>query len=50
MSDEYADLVSAGFEYKMDTMGKNLIAPLLYGLENNKPASDRWGGTFRFNA
>ena len=46
-SDEYdADLVSAGFEYKMDTMGKNLIAPLLYGLENNKPASDRWGGTF----
>ncbi|MFR4477990.1 MAG: autotransporter domain-containing protein [Fusobacterium sp.] len=46
-SDEYdADLVSAGFEYKMDTMGKNLIAPLFYGLENNKPASDRWGGTF----
>lgn len=46
-SDEYdADLVSAGFEYKMDTMGKNLIAPLFYGLENNKPDSDRWGGTF----
>lgn len=46
-SDEYdADLVSAGFEYKMDTMGKNLIAPLFYGLENNKSASDRWGGTF----
>ena len=46
-SDEYdADLVSAGFEYKMDTMGKNLIAPLFYGLENNKPTSDRWGGTF----
>ena len=46
-SNEYdADLVSAGFEYKMDTMGKNLIAPLFYGLENNKPTSDRWGGTF----
>lgn len=46
-SDEYdADLVSVGFEYKMDTMGKNLIAPLFYGLENNKPDSDRWGGTF----
>lgn len=47
-SDEYdADMVSAGFEYKMDTMGDNgIFAPLFYGIENHKPISDRWAGTF----
>ena len=46
-SDEYnADMISAGFEYKMDTMGDNSIfGPIFYGIENNKPMSDRWGGT-----
>ena len=47
-SDEYdADMVSAGFEYKMDTMGDNgIFGPIFYGLENHKPKSDRWAGTF----
>ena len=47
-SDEYnADMISAGFEYKMDTMGDNgIFGPVFYGLENNKPMSDRWAGTF----
>ena len=47
-SDEYdADMVSAGFEYKMDTMGDNgIFGPIFYGLENHKPMSDRWAGTF----
>lgn len=46
-SDEYnADMISAGFEYKMDTMGDNgIFGPIFYGIENNKPMSDRWGGT-----
>ena len=47
-SDEYdADMLSAGFEYKMDTMGDNgIFGPIFYGLENHKPKSDRWAGTF----
>lgn len=46
-SDEYdANLVSAGFEYKMDTVADGIIAPIFYGIENNKLSSDRWGGTF----
>lgn len=47
-SDEYdADMISAGFEYKMDTMGDNgIFGPIFYGLENHKPKSDRWAGTF----
>lgn len=46
-SDEYdANLVSAGFEYKMDSMADAIVAPMFYGIENNKPNSDRWAGTF----
>lgn len=46
-SDEYdADMIGAGFEYKMDTMADNFFGTLAHKLENNRPFSDRWGGTF----
>lgn len=48
ISDEYdADMVTMGLTYKMDTMADApLVGPLLSGLENIKPSSDRWSGTF----
>lgn len=46
-SDEYdADMIGAGFEYKMDTMADNFFGTLAHKIENNRPFSDRWGGTF----
>ena len=46
-SDEYdADMIGAGFEYKMDTMADNFFGTFAHKLENNRPFSDRWGGTF----
>lgn len=46
-SDEYdADMIGAGFEYKMDTMADNFFGTLAHKLENNRLFSDRWGGTF----
>ena len=46
-SDEYdSDMIGAGFEYKMDTMADNFFGTLAHKLENNRPLSDRWGGTF----
>lgn len=46
-SDEYdADMIGAGFEYKMDTMADNFFGTLAHKLENNRTFSDRWGGTF----
>lgn len=31
----------------MDTMADNIVfGPILSGLENLRPSSDRWGGTF----
>ena len=45
-SDEYdADMIGAGFEYKMDTMADNFFGTLAHKLENSRPFSDRWGGT-----
>ena len=46
-SDGYdADMIGAGFEYKFDTMARNrIIGPVIYGLENYRPNSDRWKGT-----
>lgn len=45
-SDEYdADMIGAGFEYKMDTMADNFFGTLAHKIENNRPFSDRWGGT-----
>ena len=46
-SDGYdADMIGAGFEYKIDTMARNqIIGPVIYGLENHRPSSDRWKGT-----
>ena len=41
-----ADMIGAGFEYKMDTMADNFFGTLAHKLENNRPFSDRWGGTF----
>ena len=46
-SDEYdADMIGAGFEYKMDTMADNFFGTLAHKIENGRPFSDRWGGTF----
>ena len=48
-SDEYnADMIGAGFEYKMDTMADNFFGTIAHKLENSRPFSDRWGGTFGF--
>lgn len=46
-SDGYdADMIGAGFEYKIDTMARNqIIGPVIYGMENHRPSSDRWKGT-----
>lgn len=45
-SDEYdADMIGAGFEYKMDTMADNFFGTLAHKLENSRPFSDRWEGT-----
>ena len=46
-SDGYdADMIGAGFEYKIDTMARNqIIGPVIYGLENYRPSSNRWKGT-----
>ncbi len=46
-SDGYdADMIGAGFEYKIDTMARNqIIGPVIYGMENYRPYSDRWRGT-----
>lgn len=46
-SDGYdADMIGAGFEYKIDTMARNqIIGPVIYGMESHRPASDRWKGT-----
>lgn len=46
-SDGYdADMIGAGFEYKFDTMARNqIIGPVIYGMENHRPSSDRWKGT-----
>ena len=45
-SDEYdADMIGAGFEYKMDTMADNFFGTIAHKLENSRPFSDRWGGT-----
>ena len=46
-SDGYnADMIGAGFEYKFDTMARNqIIGPVIYGMENHRPYSDRWKGT-----
>ena len=46
-SDGYdADMIGAGFEYKIDTMARNqIIGPIIYGMENYRPYSDRWRGT-----
>lgn len=50
ISDDYnADMVTMGLTYKMDTMADTpIIGPLLSGLENLRPSSDRWSGTFTF--
>lgn len=47
-SDEYdGDLISAGFEYKIDTMADNMLfGPIISALENRRQPSERWGGTF----
>lgn len=45
-SDEYdADMIGAGFEYKMDTMADNFFGTLAHKLENRRTFSDRWGMT-----
>lgn len=46
-SDGYdTDIIGAGFEYKIDTMARNqIIGPVIYGMENHRPSSDRWKGT-----
>lgn len=47
-SDEYdAEKIEAGFKYKMDRMSDLFVtAPLLGGIENSKPYSNRWTGVF----
>ena len=48
-SDEYdADMIGAGFEYKMDTMADNFFGTLAHKLENKRTFSDRWGMTLGF--
>ena len=45
-SDEYdADMIGAGFEYKMDTMADNIFGDFAHRLENRRTFSDRWGMT-----
>ena len=45
-SDEYnADMIGAGFEYKMDTMADNFFGSFAHKLENRRSFSDRWGMT-----
>lgn len=45
-SDEYnADMIGAGFEYKIDTMADNFFGSLAHKLENRRSFSDRWGMT-----
>ena len=48
-SDEYdADMIGAGFEYKMDTMADNIFGDFAHRLENRRTFSDRWGMTLGF--
>ena len=48
-SDEYnADMIGAGFEYKMDTMADNFFGGFAHKLENGRKFSDRWAMNIGF--